>query len=158
MSQLSDGEYTIEVTLSGGSGRASVQSPAKLDVTDGRMKAEIQWSSGSYDYMEVDGKSYRPVNEEGNSRFVIDVETLDEELPVLAETVAMSEPHTIAYTLRFDPATVRSAGGHFGPVFWCTGGAVLLLAAAAAILSAKRAKKKQSAKAAGESAAQKSKS
>ena len=32
---LEDGEYAIEVTLTGGSGKASIQSPALLTVTDG---------------------------------------------------------------------------------------------------------------------------
>ena len=29
---LADGEYTVEVTMEGGSGRASVQSPTELSV------------------------------------------------------------------------------------------------------------------------------
>ena len=70
---LSDGEYSIAVELQGGSGRASIKSPTKLTVANGKMQAEIEWSSPYYDYMEVDEKPYYPQNTEGNSLFVIDV-------------------------------------------------------------------------------------
>ena len=38
-----DGTYTCDVTLEGGSGRATVDSPAALTVADGRMTATICW-------------------------------------------------------------------------------------------------------------------
>ena len=42
------GEYDIEVALSGGSGRASIQSPTKLVVNaDGTMTLTVVWSSRS---------------------------------------------------------------------------------------------------------------
>lgn len=113
---ISDGEYTIEVTLSGGSGKASVSSPAKLTVEDGEMTAEIEWSSSSYDYMEAGGREYYPENQDGNSMFIIDVDALDKEIPVRAETVAMSKPHMIDYTLYFDSSTVRSEGHGNGSI------------------------------------------
>ena len=46
---LADGKYEIEVTLSGGSGRATVDSPCELTVSGGQMTARIEWSSPSYD-------------------------------------------------------------------------------------------------------------
>ena len=52
---LTDGEYSIQVDLEGGSGKASVSSPTLMQVKDGRMYAELQWSSSNYDYMIVDG-------------------------------------------------------------------------------------------------------
>ena len=55
-----DGTYTCDVTLEGGSGRATVESPAALTVADGRMTATIVWSSPNYDYMLVDGEKYLP--------------------------------------------------------------------------------------------------
>lgn len=129
---ISDGDYTIEVELTGGSGRAHIASPARLSVTDGRMKAEIEWSSSSYDYMEVDGKEYYPENEEGNSVFIIDISELDADIPILAETVAMSEPHMIEYTLNFDSSTLKNESGQTGIILsCCISGAVLLTAAAA---------------------------
>ena len=57
-----DGTYTCDVTLEGGSGRATVESPAALTVADGK---------------------------------------------VTADTVAMSTPHEIEYTLTFDSASLK---------------------------------------------------
>ena len=96
-----DGTYTCDVTLEGGSGRATVESPAVLTVADGRMTATIVWSSPNYDYMLVDGEKYLPTNTEGNSTFEIPVAALDTPLDVVGDTVAMSTPHEIEYTLTF---------------------------------------------------------
>ena len=96
-----DGEYSVNVVLEGGSGRASVDSPAALTVADGRMTAAIVWSSPNYDYMIVDGQKYLPTNTEGNSTFEIPVAALGTPLSVVADTVAMSTPHEIEYTLTF---------------------------------------------------------
>ena len=96
-----DGSYTCEVTLEGGSGRATVDSPAALTVADGKMTATIVWSSPNYDYMVVDGEKYLPTNTEGNSTFEIPVSALGVPLSVVADTVAMSTPHEIEYTLTF---------------------------------------------------------
>ena len=96
-----DGEYSVNVVLEGGSGRASVDSPAALTVADGRMTAAIVWSSPNYDYMIVDGEKYLPTNTEGNSTFEIPVAALGTPLSVVADTVAMSTPHEIEYTLTF---------------------------------------------------------
>ena len=104
-----DGSYTCAVTLEGGSGRATVESPAALTVTDGAMTATIVWSSPNYDYMLIDGEKYLPINTEGNSTFEIPVAALDTALAVTADTVAMSTPHEIDYTLTFDSATLAAA-------------------------------------------------
>ena len=96
-----DGSYTCEVTLEGGSGRATVDSPAALTVDDGKMTATIVWSSPNYDYMIVNGEKYLPTNTEGNSTFEIPVSALGIPLSVVADTVAMSTPHEIEYTLTF---------------------------------------------------------
>ena len=96
-----DGSYTCEVTLEGGSGRATVDSPAALTVADGKMTATIVWSSPNDDYMIVDGEKYLPTNTEGNSTFEIPVSALGVPLSVVADTVAMSTPHEIEYTLTF---------------------------------------------------------
>ena len=103
-----DGTYTCDVTLEGGSGRAAVDSPAALTVADGKMTATIVWSSPNYDYMIVDGEKYLPTNTEGNSAFEIPVAALDTALDVTADTVAMSTPHEIEYTLTFDSASLKA--------------------------------------------------
>lgn len=134
MAVLENGEYTIEVALSGGSGRATVKSPTKLTVEEGSMKAEIEWSSSNYDYMQVGGKDYYPVKQEGNSTFIIDVEALDTDIEISAETVAMSKPHMIDYTLRFDSSTAKPVGGvSYALILSLTGAAVLMAGAAALI-------------------------
>ena len=104
-----DGTYTCAVTLEGGSGRATVESPAALTVADGALTATIVWSSPNYDYMLIDGEKYLPINTEGNSTFEIPVAALDTALAVTADTVAMSTPHEIDYTLTFDSATLAAA-------------------------------------------------
>lgn len=106
---LDDGEYTVDVTLSGGSGRASVESPAALTVSGGVYTVSIAWSSNNYDYMVVDGVQYDPVNTEGNSVFEIPITTFDAPVAVQADTTAMSQPYLIDYTLTFASASVTSA-------------------------------------------------
>ena len=71
--------------------------------------AQIQWSSSNYDYMIVDGEKYLPTNEEGmNSVFEIPILTLDEAMPVVADTTAMGTPHEIDYTLTFYSDSIGS--------------------------------------------------
>ena len=99
--EFQDGTYQMEVELLGGSGRASVTSPAKVEIKDGKAVATLEWSSPNYDYMVVNGEKYLPVNTEGNSVFQIPVEAFDQDIAVIADTVAMSTPHEIEYTLNF---------------------------------------------------------
>ena len=104
-----DGEYSIQVDLEGGSGKAMVTSPTILTVKDGQAYAQIQWSSSNYDYMIVDGEQYFPTNEEGmNSVFEIPVQIMDEGMPVIADTLAMGTPHEINYTLTFYSDSIGS--------------------------------------------------
>ena len=104
---LADGTYTVEAALTGGSGRASVESPAVVEVKDGKAEATIIWSSSNYDYMRVGEEKFLPVNTEGNSTFVITVTGFDSPLTVYADTTAMSTPHEIEYTLTFDSSTLE---------------------------------------------------
>lgn len=105
--KLEDGAYLVEVKLEGGSGRASVKSPARIQVKDGQIWAEIEWGSSNYDYMKVDGVKYELLDTEGNSNFEIPVAAFDRKIPVIADTIAMSEPHEIEYTLIFDSSTLK---------------------------------------------------
>lgn len=109
MSALADGTYTIELIMEGGSGRASIQSPAQITVTDGAATATLEWSSPNYDYMLVNGEKYLPVNTEGNSVFEVPVEALDAHLTMIGDTVAMSTPHEVEYTVTFHSETLESA-------------------------------------------------
>lgn len=106
-SSLAEGDYTVEVALEGGSGRSSITSPAPVKVgADGTYTVTIEWSSPYYDYMIVDGVKYEPVNTEGNSVFEIPFADISAPVTVTADTVAMSTPHEIEYTLTFDLSTM----------------------------------------------------
>ena len=105
---LSDGTYTVEATLEGGSGKATIDSPLTLTVKGGAMTAAVCWSSPNYDYMLVDGEQYLPVNTEGNSVFEIPVSVFDEPIDVVGDTVAMSKPHEIEYTITLHSETLRA--------------------------------------------------
>ena len=105
--KLEDGEYTCAVTMTGGSGKASIESPARIVVKDGRITATVIWSSSHYEQMKLGENEYTPVNTEGNSTFEIPIE-LDTHIAITALTTAMSEPHWIDYTLHFDGSTVKS--------------------------------------------------
>ena len=104
---LADGTYSIEVNMTGGSGRASVSSPTWLVVRNGKAYARLLWSSMYYDYMIVEDTTY--LNETvdgGNSTFTIPIIAMDEEIPVIADTTAMGDPVEIEYKLTFYSDTV----------------------------------------------------
>lgn len=103
-----DGSYTMDVTLEGGSGKTTIVSPAVITVTDGKAVATIEWNSPNYDYMLVGTEKYLPVNTEGNSVFEIPVSVFDEEMAVIGDTVAMSKPHEVEYTLTFHSDTLKT--------------------------------------------------
>ena len=100
--KLADGTYQADVTLTGGSGRATVDSPAAITVKDGKIYATIVWSSPYYDYMMVEDETcYNEAEAGENSTFTIPIEKLPCEISVIADTTAMSVPHEIEYTLSF---------------------------------------------------------
>ena len=118
----------MPVTLEGGSGKASVASPATLIVKDGKTYARIQWSSSHYDYMLVDGIKILPegkASPEDNSVFVIPVTSLSEPMKVIGDTTAMSTPHEVEYTLDFE--LPGEGSGH--RTIWIVLGAAVILGA-----------------------------
>lgn len=96
---LEDGTYSVNIAMEGGTGKASIETPAEMTVADGKATLTVTWSSPHYDYMLVDGEKFEPVNEEGNSVFEIPVKVLDEPFTVIGDTTAMSQPHEIEYQL-----------------------------------------------------------
>lgn len=103
LSEIPDGSYWIRVSMTGGSGRASISSPTGFYVKDGQATADIHWSSASYDYMKLDGVRYNAFTDAaGHSAMTIPMSTLDTAIPVLADTTAMSKPYEIEYQLSFD--------------------------------------------------------
>ena len=107
---LADGTYHVAATLTGGTGKAKIASPLQLTVQDGKITATLVWSSANYDYMKVNGVRYDAVIEDGHSVFTVPVASLEEPLPVVADTVAMSAPHEIEYTITFDAASLAASG------------------------------------------------
>ena len=59
--------------------------------------------------MKVDEEKFELINTEGNSAFEIPVNSFDWKIPVIADTIAMSQPHEISYTLIFDSSTLKRA-------------------------------------------------
>ena len=105
----SDGEYSIEVNMTGGSGRASISSPTLLIVRDGRAYARLLWSSSYYDYMILEDEVYHnQTTDGGNSTFEIPITVMDEGIPVIADTTAMGDPVEIEYVLTFYAESIGS--------------------------------------------------
>lgn len=108
---LEDGEYSIGVSMTGGSGKAAVVSPSLLVVKGHKAYAKIQWSSSNYDYMIVDGVKYLNMSDEGvNSVFEIPITVMDKPMDVIADTTAMGTPYEVSYTLTFSSESIGSKG------------------------------------------------
>lgn len=107
--QLTDGVYTVEARLEGGSGKAEVESPAALYVEEGLVMAEITFGSANYDYVIVDGEKCQLLNEEGNSSFLIPVAGFDYNLPITVDSIALGKPRELDYTICFESATITDA-------------------------------------------------
>lgn len=137
-----DGQYTASVALSGGSGRAAVNSPAAIRISGNTAEATVIWSSPYYEYMRIDGVTYYPLLTEGNAAFEIPI-VFDREIAVTAQTIAMSEPHQIDYTLYFDSATIKPLSGGPGKPVIVAMAAVLLLILLGGYLWKRAAKRKQ---------------
>ncbi len=100
-----ESEYRVDIRLEGGSGKAYILSPVTVRVTDGEMVAELVWSSKNYDYMIVNGERYDNENPGGNSTFHVIVPDTETPLTVIGDTVAMSTPHEIEYTIFWGDVT-----------------------------------------------------
>ena len=108
---LADGEYSIELDMAGGSGRASLSSPTLLTVKDGKAYARLLWSSAYYDYVVLNGQVfYNQTTDGGNSTFDIPITALDEPVPLIGDTTAMGDPVEIEYVLTFYADTVGDKG------------------------------------------------
>ena len=101
------GEQTIEVTLEGGTGKVKLTSPTKIVKTDEGYLLTVEWSSKHYDYMIVDDVTYNPVSVGETSVYEIPIQDISTQLNVIADTVAMSEPHEIEYTITLLEDTLK---------------------------------------------------
>ncbi|MGN0261559.1 MAG: hypothetical protein ACI4B9_01715 [Eggerthellaceae bacterium] len=139
-SQFADGVYTCTVTMTGGTGRASLSDPCTVTIRDGKATAKIEWSSQYYDYMIVDGKKIYPINDGGNSVFEFPIESFDSPIEVVGDTTALSQPYEIDYVLTFYSSSMMQKEGGKGPGWPVLACVVCLFAIgyAAACVAAKR--------------------
>lgn len=108
---LPDGEYSIELNMIGGSGRASISSPTWMTVKDGKAYAKLLWSSAHYDYMILGDKTFlNETTDGGNSTFTIPIVQMDDPFPVIADTTAMGDPVEIRYEMTFYSETIGAKG------------------------------------------------
>ena len=100
--EYADGEYSIEVGMTGGSGRAAISSPTLMTIRDGKAYATLLWSSPHYDYMILEDHYYlNETTDGGNSTFEVPITAMDEGITVIADTTAMGDPVEIEYVLTF---------------------------------------------------------
>lgn len=100
---------TIEGTLSGGSGRASIVSPMPLFTKNGQDWVRVTWNSPHYQFMRLE-KEYQPI-ERSDKTTVFEVPVnfgVSNEIAFVAQTTAMSKPYDIEYKILFDTSTIKS--------------------------------------------------
>ncbi|WP_026510429.1 ABC transporter substrate-binding protein [Butyrivibrio sp. LC3010] len=96
---ISEHNYFVDISFEGGTGKAYIKSPVEITDNNGKLSAKFVWSSSNYDYMIVNGQKYENENNGGESTFTVDIDNIDEPLTVIGDTVAMSVPHEIEYTI-----------------------------------------------------------
>ena len=98
LAEMKDGEYIpTRFTFTGGSGRVTITCP-RVTVTNGTAMAELLFSSPNYTRILLGGTEYPGVSDLTTTRFLIPAE-LDHSFTITATTLAMSQPHDVAYTL-----------------------------------------------------------
>ena len=97
--------FWVDISMEGGSGRAYIESPVKVTSVDGDMSATLVWSSENYDYMVIGGVRYDNENPGGPSTFTVHIDSITEPLSVIGDTVVMSTPHEIEYTINWGEST-----------------------------------------------------
>ena len=101
---------SVDITLEGGSGKATILSPVETVYINNDLKVKLVWNSKNYDYMIVDGIRYDNENPGGDSTFTVKVDDLSTPLTVIADTTAMSVPHEIEYVIHWGPSADDSTG------------------------------------------------
>ena len=98
--EIEYGTYSCEVELAGGSGKATVESPAEVVTSESGNTVKLVWASSNYDYMIVDDIRYdNEAEANANSVFTIPFAEFDKPFNVIGDTTAMSTPHEIEYQI-----------------------------------------------------------
>lgn len=137
---LDNGTYSVSVSMTGGSGKATIESPAKLKVDNGKAILTVVWSSSSYDMMEVNGVQYKPTTVKPASTFEIPVLAFDAAFPVKGETTAMGKPHVIDYEITVDSASAQKQAPEVPVIPIVIGVAVVAVVVVVGVLTTKRKK------------------
>lgn len=96
---LADGDYALDVSLSGGS--MSLQSPAAAHVAGGACTADIVFSTARIDYVIVDGVRLEPTAVDGGAAFTVPVAAFDVGLSIVVDSTAMIPAVEIPCTMTF---------------------------------------------------------
>lgn len=99
------------ITMEGGSGKAYIESPVEISERDGVTYAKLIWNSENYDYVVVYGEKYLNENPGGQSTFTVPVKSFDEPFEFIGDTLAMSKPHEIEYTITWGDVTDKDITG-----------------------------------------------
>jgi hypothetical protein len=95
--EYADGTYPVEFTFEGGTGKGGVEA-VEAELAGGEVKTlVITMTSPNYDYCIYYGEQYINSSKEGNSVFTVPY--VEESFLLTADTVAMSQPHEIDYTV-----------------------------------------------------------
>lgn len=95
--EYADGTYPVEFTFEGGTGKGGVEA-VEAELAGGEVKTlVITMTSPNYDYCIYYGEQYINSSKEGNSVFTVPY--VEENFLLTADTVAMSQPHEIDYTV-----------------------------------------------------------
>lgn len=107
---LPEGEYAPDgFSFSGGTGKVTIDCPI-VRVRDGRATAVLAFSSPKYTWVKVDGVEYDGLTTESSSQFEVPVQ-LNADMRISAQTIAMSQPHEVEYTIRVDLAEAEETTG-----------------------------------------------
>ena len=101
-----NGTYTIGVDANGATD--TLVSPATMTVENGEGTVTLEWSSGNYDYMVVNGQTYEAFqNEAGNSMFTIPAQVFDVSIPVVVDTLENGTPEEQPCTISLHSGTIE---------------------------------------------------
>ena len=96
---LADGDYSSEVTLTGGS--MAVRSPAAMRIENGDCTAELVFETRRIDYVIVDGQKYEPASTEDGAVFQIPVAAFGVGLSIAVDSTALNPPVEVPCTVTF---------------------------------------------------------
>ena len=85
---LADGTYQIDCILGNTGGNTALQSSI-VTVKDGNASVRIEFNTGKFDYVKVDGVQYDAVEGEENAVFEFPVTVFDREIPMIADSTAI---------------------------------------------------------------------